>query len=141
VAKHTRGEFLGFGAALAGAFTLGKLPGSGTSALAQQPAPQAGPGSEADLVVVNARAYTSDTALPRAEAFAVKNGRFIAVGSSRDIRNLATPRTQVVDAQQMAVTPAFIDCHCHPSGVQELYGVNTNLRTVREIQAAIRKKA
>ena len=28
-----------------------------------------------------------------------------------------------------------------PSGVQELYGVNTNLRTVREIQAAIKTKA
>ena len=37
--------------------------------------------------------------------------------------------------------PGFIDAHCHPSGVQELYGVNTNLRTVREIQAAIKQKA
>ena len=37
----------------------------------------------------------------------------------------------------MTVVPGFIDAHCHPSGVEELYGVNTNLRTVREIQAAI----
>jgi hypothetical protein len=28
MAKYTRGEFLGFGAALAGAFTLGRLPGT-----------------------------------------------------------------------------------------------------------------
>ena len=41
----------------------------------------------------------------------------------------------------MTVTPGFIDAHSHPSGVEELYGVNTNLRTVREIQAAIRQKA
>ena len=41
----------------------------------------------------------------------------------------------------MTVTAGFIDAHCHPSGVEELYGVNTNLRTVREIQAAIKKKA
>jgi predicted amidohydrolase YtcJ len=41
----------------------------------------------------------------------------------------------------MTVVPGFIDAHCHPSGVEELYGVNTNLRTVREIQSAIRQKA
>ena len=85
--------------------------------------------------------FTSDAARPRAEAFAVKNGRFIAVGSTGEFRNVATARTRVIDAQQMFVTPGFIDCHCHPSGVQELYGVNTNVKTVREVQAAIRRKA
>ena len=140
MSKYTRGEFLGFGAVLAGAFTLGRIPGVRQSASAQQlPPPPAG--AEPDLMVVNGVVYTSDPAQPRAEAFAVKNGRFVAVGSTADIRNLATRRTQVLDAQRMTVTPGFIDAHCHPSGVQELYGVNTNLRTVREIQAAIRRKA
>ena len=135
MSKYTRGEFLGFGAALAGAFTLRRS--IATDVAAQAPAATAEP----DLAVVNARVLTSDTALPRAEAFAVKNGRFVAVGSSSDIRNIVTRRTQVIDAQQMTVTPGFIDCHCHPSGVEELYGVNTNVRTVREVQAAIRRKA
>jgi hypothetical protein len=140
--KYTRGEFLGWSAALAGAFTLGRSRLLEVTAVAQAPGvqPDSG-GADPDLVLVNGRVYTSDTARPRAEAFAVKNGRFVAVGSSSDVRNLATRRTQIVDAQQMTVTPGFIDCHSHPSGVQELYGVNTNLRTVREIQAAIRKKA
>jgi hypothetical protein len=71
----------------------------------------------------------------------VKHGRFVAVGSTIDIRNLANSRTQVVDAQRMTVVPGFIDCHSHPSGVEELYGVDTNLRTGREIQSAIRQKA
>jgi predicted amidohydrolase YtcJ len=141
MAKYTRGEFLGFGAALAGAFTVGRLPGTASAAAPEQPPPPAPTAGEPDLIVVNARVYTSDAALPRAEAFAVKNGRFAAVGSTADVRNLATRRTAVVDAQRMTVTPGFIDAHCHPSGVQELYGVNTNLRTVREIQAAIKKKA
>jgi predicted amidohydrolase YtcJ len=142
MAKYTRGEFLGFGAALAGAFSLGRLPGGRkiVQPLAAQPA-AAAPGGEPDLVVVNARVLTSDAAAPRAEAFAVKHGRFTAVGSSSDVRNLATGRTTVVDAQRMTVVPGFIDAHCHPSGVEELYGVNTNLRTVREIQSAIRQKA
>jgi predicted amidohydrolase YtcJ len=142
MAKYTRGEFLGFGAVLAGAFTLGRLPGGRkiVQPLGAQPAAAASFG-EPDLVVVNARVLTSDTAAPRAEAFAVKHGRFTAVGSSTDVRNLATSRTTVVDAQRMTVVPGFIDAHSHPSGVQELYGVNTNLRTVREIQSAIRQKA
>lgn len=138
--QYTRGEFLGLSAALAGAFTLGRLPrlGAGRTVSAQTPPPAA---AEPDLIVVNGRVLTSDAAVPRAEAFAVKNGRFVAVGSTAEVRNLATRRTQVIDAQQMTVTPGFIDCHSHPSGVQELYGVNTNLRTVREIQSAIRRKA
>jgi predicted amidohydrolase YtcJ len=136
MAKYTRGEFLGFGAALAGAFTLGKRPSVARS-LAAQAAPLAG---GPDLIVVNGRVLTSDTALPRADAFAVRNGRFTAVGSTSDVRNLATARTPVIDAQRMTVVPGFIDAHSHPSGVEELYGVDTNLRTVREIQAAIRAK-
>ncbi len=137
MAKYTRGEFLGFGAALAGAFTAGTLPAIGQPVAAQ---PAAAPAAEPDLVVVNARVLTSDAALPRAEAFAVKNGRFVAIGSTADVRNLATARTPLIDAQRMTVVPGFIDAHSHPSGVEELYGVNTNLRTVREIQAAIRAK-
>ena len=86
-AKYTRGEFLGFGAALAGAFTLDPLARAAQSAAAQTPAPG---GPEPDLVVINGVVYTSDRAQPRAEAFAVKGGRFVAVGSTRDIRNLAT---------------------------------------------------
>src|SRR5713226_976668 len=135
MAKYTRGEFLGFGAVLAGAYRLGRLP----AAVAQTPPPAGG--VEPDLVVVNAKVYTSDPALARAEAFAVKNTRFIAVGSTSDVRNLASSRTTVLDAQRMTVTPGFIDAHCHPSGVEELYGVNCNLRTVADIQAAVRKKA
>src|SRR2546422_4817471 len=137
MAKYTRGEFLGFGAALAGAFSLGRVPRVEQPAAAQA----AAPGGEPDLIVINGRVLTSDASLPRAEALAVKNGRFVAVGSTSDVRNLATARTPIVDAQRMTVVPGFIDAHCHPSGVEELYGVNTNLRTVREIQSAIRQKA
>jgi len=141
MAKYTRGEFLGFGAALAGAFTVGRLPAGRGMVQSLSAQPGAVATGEPDFIVVNARVLTSDSTTPRAEAFAVKHGRFIAVGSTSEIRNLATSRTPVVDAQRMTIVPGFIDCHSHPSGVQELYGVNTNLRTVREIQAAIKQKA
>src|SRR4051812_12038087 len=139
MAKYSRGEFLGFGAALAGAFTLDPLRAAAPSAVAQAPAARRG--DEPDLLVVNARVLTSDTAAPRAQAFAAKNGRFTAVGSNDEVRNLSTAAATVIDAQQMTIAPGFIDAHSHPSGVEELFGVNTNLRTVREIQAAIHRKA
>src|SRR5204862_2773627 len=135
MAKYTRGEFLGFGAALAGAYAVGRAPA------AEAQAPPAANGVEPDLVVVNAVVYTSDQAQPRAEAFAVKNSCFVAVGSSADVRNLAGARTQVVDAQRMTVTAGFIDAHCHPSGIEELYGVNCNVRTVAQLLDAVHKKA
>jgi hypothetical protein len=39
---------------------------------------------EADLVVFNANVYTVDSAKPRAEAFAIRSGRFFAVGTTAD---------------------------------------------------------
>jgi predicted amidohydrolase YtcJ len=137
MARISRGQFLGFGAALAGGFGIGKS-GVGTLASAEQPAPSVG--AEPDIVVHNARVFTLDQALPRAEAFAVKNGRFTAVGSSADVRNLATARTRVIDAQQATITPGFIDTHCHVSGVNELYAVDANVRRVRELLNNLRQK-
>ncbi len=132
----SRRQFVETSAALAAVLGLPELP------WANSIRPQAqGADGKADLIVVNARVYTMDDARPRAEAFAVKNGRFLAVGSSSDIRNLAGAGTQLIDATGMTVTPGFIDAHCHPSGVEELTGVNVNLKTVEEVKAALRKKA
>jgi hypothetical protein len=76
---------------------------------------------DADLVVFNAKVYTMDAAMPRAEAFAVKDGRLIAVGKSADIRALITKRTQTFDAKQMTIVPGFVDCHNHAGGTTLLY--------------------
>ncbi len=78
---------------------------------------------EADLVVFNANVYTVDPAAPRAEAFAVKAGRFTALGSSDDVRSLIGPRTQTFDAQRMTIVPGFIDAHNHAPGPILLYEV------------------
>ena len=78
---------------------------------------------EPDRIVVNARVWTVEDAQPTAEAFAIRGDRFVAVGSTSDIRALAGPRTEVFDAQGMTVTPGFIDAHNHPEGEQLLYEV------------------
>ena len=76
-----------------------------------------------DLVVFNAKVYTVDSRTPRAEAFAVKAGRFVAVGSTAEIKSLASNGTQIFDARQMTIVPGFIDCHNHAPGNTLLYEV------------------
>lgn len=76
-----------------------------------------------DVVVVNAKVYTMDARNSRAEAFAVKDGRFAAVGSTSDVRNLAGRGTQIYDAKAMTVVPGFVDCHNHAGGETLLYDV------------------
>src|ERR1700761_9044207 len=66
----------------------------------------------ADLVLYHGRVYTVDSAFSHAEAFAVKDGKILAVGSDEAIRGAYTA-TQEVDAGGKAVYPGFIDAHAH----------------------------
>jgi len=76
-----------------------------------------------DLVVFNAKVYTIDPRAPNAEAFAVKGGRFVAIGSTADIKGLIGKKTPILDAQQMTVVPGFIDSHNHAPGEVLVYEV------------------
>ena len=96
-----------------------------------------------DLVLVNGDILTMDLVLPRARAVAVARGRFIAVGSDADVRNLASRNTRVVDLGGRTVVPGFIDAHSHPAaaGLSHLKEVDCDLRSISAIQAAIRERA
>jgi predicted amidohydrolase YtcJ len=67
----------------------------------------------ADLVVLNARAWTGDSASPWATTFAVRAGRFVAVGEVARSVALRGPSTRVIDAGGRFVSPGFIDNHTH----------------------------
>ena len=69
----------------------------------------------ADLVVVAANIITVHRANPRAEALAVRDGKFVAVGSETEVGALIGPGTRVIDAAGKTITPGFIDAHMHPS--------------------------
>jgi predicted amidohydrolase YtcJ len=97
-------------------FSTAMVMGSSWDAWADEKAP-------ADLIVVNAKVTTMDAAAPVAQAFAVRGGRFMAVGSTTDIKTLAGPRTRTYDAKGMFITPGFIDTHNHGRGEGLLYGV------------------
>jgi predicted amidohydrolase YtcJ len=108
----------------------------------------AGAACAADAIYVNATVITVDKARPYAEAFAVTNGRFTAVGSNAEIRRLAAPGTKVVDLKGMTVTPGFNDVHLHPVGVyDESSPYNTpwlgpeKVHNMAELIAALKAKA
>ena len=67
----------------------------------------------ADLVIVNANAWTVDPALPRAEAMAIIGDRIAAVGSDAEVRSWIGPHTRTIDAHGKTVLPGFVDAHVH----------------------------
>jgi predicted amidohydrolase YtcJ/antibiotic biosynthesis monooxygenase (ABM) superfamily enzyme len=75
--------------------------------------PRADGGAPAELLVVNARVVTLDSARPRATAFAVRGGRFVAVGDAAVVTRLRGARTRVVDAGGRTVIPGLNDSHTH----------------------------
>ena len=140
--RHNRREFLGLtGAGVAGLASSG-LMGATASAETQSLDPRS-----ADLVVFNAKVYTVDPRTPKAEAFAVKGGRFVFVGTTAEAKTFIGKGTQTLDARQMTVVPGFIDCHNHAGGDVLLYEVivgnpyDVEFVTIASIVDKLRAKA
>jgi len=79
----------------------------------------------ADIIFVNGKIWTVDDARPTAEAVAVLAGKIVAVGTTAEIRALASPSTTVIDLKSKLLLPGFIDNHTHfMSGGFQLQSVN-----------------
>jgi predicted amidohydrolase YtcJ len=101
-----------------------------------------------DLIVLNGNVLTMDASLPAAEAFAVRGGKFVSVGSNTRIRPLAGPQTRVLDLAGKTVVPGFIDAHAHPRPIYDedspWYTVEAGpakVKTMDDLIAAVRRKA
>ncbi|MEZ4608134.1 MAG: amidohydrolase [Deinococcales bacterium] len=68
---------------------------------------------QADMIIVNAKAYTLDERQPYAEAVAIKGNRIIFVGAEREALGLKNPQTRLIDAQKQSLMPGIIDSHFH----------------------------
>ncbi|WP_267221536.1 amidohydrolase [Dyella silvae] len=66
-----------------------------------------------DLILRGGRFTTLDRGHPEAEAVAIADGRFAAVGSNADVMSLAGPHTRVIDLKGQRVLPGLIDNHLH----------------------------
>ncbi|GAB3812965.1 hypothetical protein GCM10028895_04520 [Pontibacter rugosus] len=66
----------------------------------------------ADLIVYNGTVYTVNDNFDTAEAFAVKDGKIIALGTSDEIRG-KYKATEELNAEGKAIYPGLIDAHSH----------------------------
>ncbi|MEO6348801.1 MAG: amidohydrolase [Aquaticitalea sp.] len=69
-----------------------------------------------DTIVINANVYTVNAAFDKAQAFAVKDGKFVDIGLSSDMEEKYLA-DNVINAEGQTIVPGFIDAHCHFLGL------------------------
>ena len=67
-----------------------------------------------DLIIFNAKVTTLDRANPVAEAVAIRDGKFLSVGSEAEARAAAGSNAEIIDAGGRRLIPGLIDSHIHP---------------------------
>ncbi|MBP1719441.1 MAG: amidohydrolase [Deltaproteobacteria bacterium] len=100
--------------------------------------------ASADMVLWGGKVVTVDPRKPEAEAVAIKNGRFLMVGSDSEVRAISGRKTEMIALKGRTVTPGFIDSHQH------LFEYGTNLlqldcsprkcRSIADIKKTVLKK-
>ena len=100
-----------------------------------------------DLILYNGKIVTVDSHFSIVEAVAVYDGKFVATGSSADIRELAGNSTKRVNLHGRCVIPGQMDNHVHfmlagLDGLRSGAKVNiATLQSIEEILDAIHKRA
>ena len=90
-----------------------------------------------DLIIYNAKIYSVDPNFSVHESFAVKNGKFIALGRNDEILNTYSAKEKI-DLEGKSVYPGFYDAHCHFYG----YGLslqNVDLRGTRSFNEVLER--
>ena len=97
----------------------------------------------ADMIIKNAKIFTSDPSNPQAEAVAIKGNRIVHVGTNEGAEKFKGPDTRVVDGQGRTLTPGFIDSHFHllwgsiSMGGAQLY----DAKNLDDVRGALREHA
>ncbi len=97
----------------------------------------------ADLILVNGKIVTVDSAFSIRSAMAVKDGRILALGTPAELEAYRGPSTRMVDLGGKTVMPGLIDSHTHPSAaaVFEYDHVVPDMESVADVLAYIRERA
>lgn len=98
----------------------------------------------ADLIVTASVIRTADRANPMIEAFAVRDGRILAVGALADVEGFRGRRTRMLEVGDAAVYPGFVDVHNHHAlaGRTDLFELSLpQSLTLEEILDRVRDKA
>ena len=72
-------------------------------------------GDVADTVYTNGKIYTVNESQPWVEAVAIKDGKFLVVGSAADVKAVTGKGTEIVDLGGAFAMPGIGDTHIHPA--------------------------
>jgi predicted amidohydrolase YtcJ len=97
----------------------------------------------ADLILVNGNIATMSYEQPRAQAVAVRDGKFVAVGTDKRILTYADENTRKIDLHGKFVVPGFIDAHLHGASLGRSFSQIDlrDVKSVKEIQQKVRQRA
>jgi len=96
----------------------------------------------ADTVLLNGKVITVDERFSIAQAVAMKDGKFLAVGSDTEIKSFIGKHTKVFNLSGKTVVPGFIDSHLH----MRMTGLNLNkinlqgTGSIEDVVKAVEKK-
>ena len=93
----------------------------------------------ADLILHNGVVYTVDKSNSTAQAVAIKEGKFVAVGSNADVLKFRGPSTRVIDMRGRFVVPGFNDNHVHFASAAQFLEFNI-MRAATQDQFVARVK-
>ncbi|WP_298879455.1 amidohydrolase family protein [uncultured Polaribacter sp.] len=92
---------------------------------------------DADIIVLNSNTYTVNNNFDKAEAFAIKDGKFIAVGTNDEIQKNYSS-SNIIDAKNKTIVPGLIDAHCHFYGLG-MQQQKVNLRGTKSYEEVLQK--
>ena len=97
----------------------------------------------ADLVLVNGNIIPMNPKQLKAQAIAIKHGKFEAVGTNKHIFSYIGKSTKKIDLKGKTVVPGFIDTHVHGVSLgQVMSQINMrNAESIKEIQQKVKQKA
>src|SRR6267142_3161133 len=106
------------------------------------------PRPPAEWVFMNGKVVTVDSSFSIKEAVAIKNGRFVAVGTDSEMRRWIGRNTAVVNLAGRTMIPGLIDSHIHATvaglswdGELHWESVRSLAEGLKQIEAAARNKA
>lgn len=104
---------------------------------------QAGNLETADLILVNGKIITVDSAFRIQSGMAIKGDRILAMGTESSLQPYRGGATQVIDLHGKAVMPGLIDSHGHPAGaaVTEFDHPIPTMETIPDVLNYIRARA
>ncbi|HEX5227744.1 MAG TPA: amidohydrolase [Bryobacteraceae bacterium] len=94
---------------------------------------------DADLVLINGKILTVDSAFSTKQALAVRDGKITALGTTAEIRKLTGKKTNTIDLGGRTVIPGLIDSHMHAIRAASFFATETNWAGVPTLAEALQR--